>query len=113
MLVPALQLAALRCANWNCKTRVQPALMHLQEDVYCSGDKGMEKQRRLTVLAILAVTAVLKAWRACRLSPWAMPPAVIALATTPAHCSVPWVATGSSRSPAAVVGEALAACIAH
>ena len=51
---------------------------------------------RLTVWPILSLTEDWKDLSACMLSDWLRPPAVIALATTPAHCSVPCVATGRS-----------------
>ena len=73
--------------------------------VLCSDSMSFEgagEQGCLAVVAILAATAVLKDWRACRLSLWLNPLAGMALATTPVYCSVPWVATGSSRSSAAV-----------
>ncbi len=57
---------------------------------------GVGVQGRLTVWPILSLTEDWKDLSACMLSDWLRPPTVIALATTPAHCSVPCVATGRS-----------------
>ena len=68
--------------------------------------RGAESNERLTVLAIFANTLSWKDVRACRLSSWLLPPADIALATTPAHCSVPCVATGRSTLLSATAATA-------
>ena len=56
---------------------------------------------QLTVLDIFDVTESWKDLSACRLSDWLRPFTVMAFATTPAHCSVPCVATGRSTSATA------------
>ena len=68
-----------------------------------SGREGKwgESARQHTVLAIFDVTEDWKDLKACRLSDWLRPPVVMAFATTPAHCSVPCVATGRSTSATA------------
>ena len=60
----------------------------------------------LTVLATFAKTLSWKDCSACRLSPWFFPPADMALARTPAHCSVPCVATGRSTLSSALTAAA-------
>ena len=60
--------------------------------------KLRESGIQLTVFPILFATELWKDLSACRLSAWLRPFTVIAFATTPAHCSVPCVATGRSTS---------------
>ena len=57
---------------------------------------------QLTVLAVFCMTELWKDLSACRLSTRLRLSTVIALATTPAHCSVPCIATGRSTLPASV-----------
>jgi len=53
-----------------------------------------------TVFPIFCMTRSWNDCMACMLSAWLLPPMVIAFATTPAHCSVPCVATGKSTPSA-------------